>query len=111
MTALLPANSSPGLPLPLEQREAINIFCQHYHIRRLALFGSFLREDFRSDSDIDMLVEFEPDFTPGLAFIRMQDELSDIFGGRQVDLVTEKFLNMRIRSRVLSEAQTIYAKG
>ena len=84
-------------------------FCRRHHIRRLALFGSVLRQDFGPDSDIDVLVEFEPGHTPGLAFIRMERELSTLFQGRSVDLVTPRFLNHRIRDRVLAEAETQYA--
>ena len=84
-------------------------FCRRHHIRRLALFGSVLRDDFGPGSDVDVLVEFEPGHTPGLAFMRMERELSALFGGRAVDLVTPRFLNHRIRDRVLAEAQTRYA--
>jgi predicted nucleotidyltransferase len=86
-------------------------FCKRNYIRKLALFGSVLRGDFKPDSDIDVLVEFEPGHVPGLALIRMQDELSDIFGGRKVDLVTPKFLNPRIREKVEAEAQIHYVQG
>jgi len=84
-------------------------FCRRNHIRRLALFGSVLREDFGPHSDIDVLVEFEPGHVPGLRFIRLQDELSVLFGGRRVDLVTPKFLNHRIRDVVLRSAEVQYA--
>jgi predicted nucleotidyltransferase len=86
-------------------------FCQRNHIRRLALFGSVLRQDFKPDSDVDVLVEFEPGHVPGLALIRMQDELSALLGGREVDLVTPKFLHPRIRDRVLAEMEVQYARG
>jgi len=89
----------------------LSAFCRRNHIRRLAFFGSVLRDDFKPDSDIDVLVEFEPDHTPGLAFIRMERELSSLLGGRAVDLVTPKFLNPRLRDRVLSEAAIQYAAG
>ena len=82
--------------------------CRHYHIRKLAFFGSVLREDFDADSDVDVLVEFEEGHTPGLGFIDIQDDLSKLMGGREVDLVTPKFLNYRIRDRVLKEAQVAY---
>ena len=59
--------------------------CRQYHVRKLSLFGSVLREDFRSDSDIDVLVEFEPEARIGLSFITLQAEFSDLFG-RPVDL-------------------------
>ena len=84
-------------------------FCRRCHIRKLSLFGSVLRSDFGPDSDVDVLVEFEPDHVPGLALIRMEDELSELLGGRKVDLVTPRFLNHRIRDHILSEAQVQYA--
>jgi predicted nucleotidyltransferase len=62
-----------------------------------------LNSDFNEDSDIDILVEFEPGHTPGLLLIRMQDELSTLFGGRKVDLVTRKFLNRRILNGLKTE--------
>jgi len=86
-------------------------FCRRHHIRKLSLFGSVLSDAFRPDSDVDVLVEFEPKHVPGYALIRMQDELSELFGGREVDLVTAKFLNRRIRARVLAEAEVLYAEG
>jgi uncharacterized protein len=96
---------------PTVPKEQLAAFCRRHHIRKLALFGSVLREDFRSDSDIDVLVELEPGHVPGLRFIRLQDELSGIFGGRPVDLVTPKFLNRRIRDEVLRTAEVQYAAG
>ena len=95
---------------PAIPRETLADFCRRNHIRKLSLFGSVLRDDFRPDSDIDVLVEFEPGHVPGLRFIRLQDELSTIFGGRPVDLVTPKFLNRRIRDEVLQTAQVQYAE-
>ncbi|MBI3360397.1 MAG: nucleotidyltransferase family protein [Chloroflexi bacterium] len=86
-------------------------FCRRHHILRLAFFGSVLRDDFRPDSDIDVLVEFEPGHVPGLALIRIQDELSALLCGYKVDLVTPKFLNHRIRERVLSQMEVQYARG
>ena len=83
-------------------------FCQRYHIRKLAFFGSVLREDFGPESDVDVLVEFEKGYTPGFAFIDIQDELSKLLGGREVDLVTPKFLNHRIKERVMKEARVAY---
>ena len=63
-------------------KEEIAAFCQRNHIRRMALFGSVLRDDFTPESDVDVLVEFEPDQTPGLEFITMQDELSKLVAPR-----------------------------
>ncbi|MCX6045502.1 MAG: nucleotidyltransferase family protein [Chloroflexi bacterium] len=85
-------------------------FCQRNHIRLLSLFGSVLRNDFGSHSDIDVLVDFEAGHTPGLALIRMQDELSVLFGNRKVDLVTLKFLHPRIREQVLADMEVQYAR-
>jgi predicted nucleotidyltransferase len=90
--------------------DAIARFCEKHHIRRLALFGSVLREDFSPDSDIDVLVEFEPEHIPGLAFFGMQDELSQILG-RSVDFNTPKFLSRHFRQKVLDSAQVIYGRG
>ena len=87
--------------------EALAEFCQQNHIRRLALFGSVLRDDFRPDSDVDVLVEFEPGHVPGLAFFGMQDELSELLG-RRVDLNTFGFLSPLFRDDVLSEADVLY---
>jgi predicted nucleotidyltransferase len=89
-------------------RKKLAEFCQRRHIRKLAFFGSVLRKDFNSESDVDVLVEFEEGFTPGFAFIDIQDELSSLLGNRQVDLITPKFLNHRIADRVLREARVIY---
>jgi predicted nucleotidyltransferase len=88
-------------------QEKVSDFCQRHHIRRLALFGSVLRDDFRPDSDIDVLVEFEPGFTPGLAFFGMEIELSEILG-RKVDLNTAGLLSKYFRDRVLAEAEVQY---
>jgi predicted nucleotidyltransferase len=76
-------------------------------VRRLALFGSILRDDFRPDSDIDVLVEFEPGATPGFGFFGMQDELSGILG-RKVDLNTPQCLSKYFRDEVLREAHALY---
>jgi predicted nucleotidyltransferase len=91
-------------------KEALAAFCRRNDIRLLAFFGSVLRDDFGPQSDIDVLVDFMPGHIPGLALIRMQDELSALLGGRQVDLVTLKFLHPRIRERVLSEMAVQYVQ-
>lgn len=82
-------------------------FCQRHHIRKLSIFGSSIHGDHRQESDIDVLVEFEPDHVPGLAFFGMERELSDILG-RDVDLNTPQFLSPYFRSQVLAEAETLY---
>ena len=96
-----------GLQIELDEQR-IAAFCRRHHIRRLALFGSVLREDFRSDSDVDVLVEFEPGHVPGLAFLSMEVELSAILG-RKVDLNTLGFLSPYLQEKVLQEAQVQYA--
>lgn len=87
--------------------ETIAEFCRRNHIRKLALFGSALRSDFRPGSDIDVLVEFEPGHTPGLAFFGMQEELSRLLG-RRVDLNTPQDLSRYFRDEVLRAAETVY---
>jgi len=88
-------------------REALAAFCRRHGIRRLAVFGSALRHDFGPHSDVDVLVEFEPGRTPGLAFFAMQDELSGMLG-RVVDLHTPASLSRYFRDEILTEAQDQY---
>ncbi|MGH7553052.1 MAG: nucleotidyltransferase family protein [Longimicrobiales bacterium] len=83
-------------------------FCLRYHIRRLALFGSILRKDFRPDSDVDVLVEFETGHTPGFAFVGIQEELSGLLG-RRVDLRTPEDLSRYFRDEVVKTAKLLYA--
>jgi len=94
-------------PTVVIDREEVAAFCRRHGIRRLAVFGSALRHDFGPHSDIDVLVEFEPDRTPGLAFFAMQDELSGMLG-RVVDLHTPASLSPYFREEILSEAQDQY---
>ena len=94
-------------------QERIAAFCRRHHIRKLALFGSVLREDFRSNSDVDVLVDFEPEAHYGLFDLtRMQVGLKEILG-REVDLVEgpaiEKSRNYIRRKATLSSAETVYA--
>jgi len=90
--------------LPIEK---IAAFCQRHGIRRLSLFGSAVRDDFTPDSDVDVLVEFEPDARTGLKFFTMQDELSAILG-QPVDLNTPDFLSRYFRDQALAEAKVVY---
>jgi predicted nucleotidyltransferase len=92
-------------------RERLADLCRRHHIRKRAVFGSVLTEDFRPDSDVDVLVDFEPGQVVGFRIFDLEDELSQIFGGRRVDLVREKYLNRRLRDRVLATAETQYAEG
>ena len=90
-------------------QDQITAFCQQHHIHKLALFGSVLNEEFGANSDIDVLVEFDPDHVPGFfKLITMQQELETLFAHSPVDLVTPKFLNQRIRDSVLARAEVIY---
>ena len=93
-----------GVKIPQDRLAA---FCRANGIRKLAIFGSILRDDFRPDSDVDVLVEFLPSIRVGLAFIRMQDELSAILG-RKVDLHTPASLSKYFRDEVLQEAKVQY---
>jgi predicted nucleotidyltransferase len=98
--------AEPHIDISKDQMVA---FCRRYRVRRLAVFGSVLREDFRPDSDVDVLVEFEPDAQVGfLALSRMQRELSTLMG-RPVDLVPREGLKPKIREAVLSSAEELYA--
>jgi hypothetical protein len=94
-----------GVEIP---EDTITDFCRRHHIRKLALFGSILRDDFGPDSDVDVLVEFDPEHIPGLAFFGMEQELSEILG-RKVDLNTKEWLSPYFRHEVLAEAENVYA--
>ncbi|MDT7543235.1 MAG: uncharacterized protein QOE33_3139 [Acidobacteriota bacterium] len=92
--------------------EVLADFCRRHNVRRLAFFGSILRADFHADSDIDVLVEFEPGRTPGfLALAEMQGELSAILGGREVDLRTPQDLSPYFRDEVIASSQVRYVQG
>lgn len=95
------------IPIDLDK---IADFCQRHHIRRLALFGSVLRDDFGPTSDVDVLVEFEPGHTPGLVFFSMEEELSRIIG-RTVDLNTSGFLSPFVRDVIERESEVQYVKA
>ena len=86
---------------------AIAEFCRKWKITELALFGSVLREDFGPESDVDVLVTFEPGHTPGFAFFEIQAELSELLG-RRVDLNTPRFLSPRVRRRAEAEAEVLF---
>jgi len=92
-------------------RADLAAFCRAHGMKRLALFGSALRDDFGPDSDIDLLVEFEPDRIPGLLGIAgMEIKLSDLFAGRKVDLRTAEDLSPYFRQKVLDSAEVQYAR-
>jgi predicted nucleotidyltransferase len=96
--------SASTLAIPAGELAAL---CRRYHVRRLSLFGSVLRDDFGPQSDIDVLVEFDAGRTPGFAFFRLEDELSALLG-RRVDLNTRASLSRHFRDRVLFDARDVY---
>lgn len=91
-------------------QEKIAELCRRHHIQRLALFGSALRDDFKPDSDVDILVEFHPDYTPGLIKLAgIEIELSNMLG-RKVDLRTPQDLSPYFRQEVIESAEVQYAQ-
>ena len=93
-------------------REKLAAFCRANGIVKLSVFGSALRDDFRPDSDIDVLVEFSPDRTPGLfAYADMELSLPPLFGGRKVDLKVAEELSRHFRQAVLNTAEVQYVEG
>ena len=101
--------SSPHLSIP---QDKIADFCRRHHIRKLSLFGSVLRDDFGPNSDVDVLVEFEPGHVPGLIRLAgLEFELSEILGGRKVDMNTPQCLSRYFRNQVQAEAQVQYAQS
>ena len=97
--------------LPLEP-EALETFCRRHGIRKLSLFGSVLKGTARPDSDIDLLVEFEPEARPTLLDLAaMEEELARLLGGRRVDLRTPTELSRYFRDSVLREAEVQYVAG
>jgi predicted nucleotidyltransferase len=87
-------------------------FCRRHRIRKLSLFGSFLREDFGPESDVDVLVEFEPDTRVGLfKLYDLEQELSGLIGGRRIDINTPKSLSKHFRDEVLAEAEVLYGEA
>lgn len=90
-------------------RPELTGFCRLNHVQKLSLFGSVLRDDFKPESDIDVLVEFQPGKTPGfLKLAGMEEELSNMIGGRKVDLRTPQDLSLQFRGRVMAEAKVLY---
>src|SRR5438046_6645422 len=100
-----------GSRIPIDQ-EKLAEFCRKHHIRKLWFFGSVLREDFRPDSDVDVLYEFEPGHAVGFFELgAMEQDLSSLLGHRKLEMINPKFLNRWIRKQVLEEARLQYAEG
>lgn len=97
-------NLTMGIDIPGDK---IKDFCRRNHIRRMALFGSVLRDDFTPQSDIDILVEFEEGKTPGFAFFGMEIELGEMLG-RKVDLNTPGSFSGVLKERVLKSSEVIF---
>ena len=91
-------------------RKETGEFCRRNHVRKLALFGSVLRDDFSPQSDVEVVVEYERGHVPGLAFITHQEELSSILG-RNVDLNTPRFISRYFRQEVLRDAKVVYGEA
>ena len=92
-------------------KDKIEDFCRRNHIRRLALFGSVLRDDFSPESDVDVLVEFEPAARVGLFKLHdLEQELSRLFGGRSAEINTPGSLSKYFRDEVLAEAEVQYVQ-
>lgn len=93
--------------LPLSQDQLAD-FCRRHGIRRLSLFGSVLRDDFGPGSDVDVLVDYEPGERSFKAMLDAKDELSELLGGREVDLIQRSLLNRWVRARVFAEEEVLY---
>jgi predicted nucleotidyltransferase len=96
---------SHTVSIPAEELTAL---CREYHIKELSIFGSSIHGDAEPESDLDVLVEFFPGHTPGFAFVRLQEELSEAFH-RSVDLHTRSSLSRYFRDTIVREAQVVYA--
>ena len=93
-------------------REKLESLCRRYHIRRLSLFGSILKDNFHPGSDVDVLVEFDPDHVPGFfQLTRIERELSELLSGYKVDLRTAEDLSRYFRDEVLAAAEALYEEG
>ncbi len=93
-------------------QDKIREFCERHYIRRLAIFGSVLREDFGPESDVDVLVDFIPGHTPGFfKLFEMEEELSGLLGGHKAEMRTLEDLSRYFRDKVVAEAEVQYVRG
>jgi predicted nucleotidyltransferase len=108
-------NTSAGALRALQRlkvsRRAVGDFCRRHHLKKLSFFGSITREDFRPDSDVDVMLEFEPGHKADLlALSGLRDELSALFDGRSVDVITNAPIpNPFVRETIMRDLQTVYA--
>ncbi len=93
-------------------QDKIQEFCERHYIRRLAIFGSALRDDFGPESDVDVLVDFIPGHTPGFfKLFEMEEELSGLLGGHKAEMRTLEDLSIYFRDKVVAQAEVQYVRG
>jgi hypothetical protein len=110
-TGVVPLEPVTGaVPLEIDEARLAEV-CRRHHIRRLSVFGSALRDDFRPGSDVDFLVEFDRRVPVGLRIFDVEADLAPLIGGRKPDLVNPKFLNPRLKSKILASARVLYEEG
>jgi hypothetical protein len=95
-----------AIPIPYE---ALRVFCEAHHITKMWLFGSVLRDDFSPESDVDVLVEFDPAHVPGWNIVSIQEELSALLG-REVEFSMPGALSRHVRPVIMDSAQVIYER-
>ena len=99
-----------GIEIP--SAEWLADFCERHRVRKLSFFGSFTRDDFGQESDIDVLVEFKPNAGVGLfELAAMEREMSGVMGGRMVEINTPNSLSKYFRDEVLAEAEGAYVEA
>lgn len=104
-----PADTTRSAGLDDNDLAQLTDICRRHHIRALAVYGSQVTGEARPDSDVDVVVDFEPGMTPGLGIVTVAAALRPAFGGRRVDLVTRRGLSPRLRERILATAVPLYA--
>jgi uncharacterized protein len=92
-------------------RARLAAFCRRHTIQRLSLFGSVLRDDFRPDSGVDVLVEYQAEGSPGWEIVDIEEELGELFGRHRIDIVNRKYLNARLKDAILSSSVVLYEAG
>lgn len=106
--AAMRESASPQTVAEAVNRDELTAICRRHHIRWLAVFGSRVRDDARPDSDVDVVVDFEPGMTPGLGIVTVAEELRPALGGWRVDLVTRKGLRPPLSEHILATAVPLY---
>ncbi len=106
--AVAPEWASPQTLAESVNHDELAAVCRRHHIQWLAVFGSRARGDARSDSDVDVVVDFEPGMTPGLGIVTVAEALRPALGGWRVDLVTRKGLRPRVSEHIMATALPLY---